>query len=117
MTTHYDAMDEEAFRAMLREFIAAECPQDLRHLPRRMRRAETGAAQCAGLPDRKGFAASATRPPATRPTTADSEAVVSHDDLVSAPAPESPRGPSDGRIDDILSAPAPESPRGPSSNT
>ena len=40
MTTHYDAMDEEAFRAMLREFIAAECPQDLRHLPRRMRRAE-----------------------------------------------------------------------------
>lgn len=36
----YDAMDEASFRAMLREFVEAECPAEIRHQPRRMRRAE-----------------------------------------------------------------------------
>lgn len=36
----YDAMDDAAFRKMLRDFIEAECPAGIRHVPRRMRRAE-----------------------------------------------------------------------------
>lgn len=35
-----DALDEAEFRQMLRDFIEAECPSELRHIPRRMRRAE-----------------------------------------------------------------------------
>lgn len=38
---NYEAMDDSEFRAMLRDFIEAECPVELRHQPRRMRRAET----------------------------------------------------------------------------
>lgn len=41
MTPTYDAMDDAAFRAMLRDFVETECPAELRHQPRRMRRAET----------------------------------------------------------------------------
>lgn len=37
---HYDAMDDASFRAMLRDFVEAECPPELMHQPRRMRRAE-----------------------------------------------------------------------------
>jgi len=36
----YEAMPEAEFRALLRAVIEAECPAELRHQPRRMRRAE-----------------------------------------------------------------------------
>lgn len=36
----YDAMSDADFRAMARAFVEAECPAELRHQPRRMRRAE-----------------------------------------------------------------------------
>lgn len=37
----YNNMEEAQFRSMLREFIIAECPQEIRFRPRRLRRAET----------------------------------------------------------------------------
>lgn len=37
MTVDYNAMDEQAFRAMLRDFIAAECPPHLINQARRVR--------------------------------------------------------------------------------
>ena len=32
----YDAMSDAEFRTMVRDFIEAECPPEIRHLPRRM---------------------------------------------------------------------------------
>ena len=40
MTIDYNAMDDAAFRTELRDFVEAECPAELRHQPRRMRRAD-----------------------------------------------------------------------------
>lgn len=40
MTCDYNSMDEGAFRRMLRDFIAAECPPDLINRPDRLRLAE-----------------------------------------------------------------------------
>ena len=40
MAPDYDSMDEAGFRALLRAFVEAECPPALRHVPRRLRRAE-----------------------------------------------------------------------------
>ena len=40
MQNDYEAMDEAAFRRLVCDFVEANCPQELRHQPRRMRRAE-----------------------------------------------------------------------------
>ena len=36
-TDNYDAMSDAEFRKMVREFVEAECPAEIRHLPRRIR--------------------------------------------------------------------------------
>jgi alkylation response protein AidB-like acyl-CoA dehydrogenase len=38
--TDFNAMDDAAFRAMIRDFVEAHCPAGLRHVSRRMHRAE-----------------------------------------------------------------------------
>jgi alkylation response protein AidB-like acyl-CoA dehydrogenase len=40
MQDDYEALDEAAFRHKITDFVEANCPRDLRHQPRRMRRAE-----------------------------------------------------------------------------
>jgi alkylation response protein AidB-like acyl-CoA dehydrogenase len=40
MQDDYEALDDAAFRRVVAEFIEANCPHDLRHQPRRMRRAD-----------------------------------------------------------------------------
>lgn len=40
MQVDYDALDDAAFRRMIDEFVESHCPRELRHQPRRMRRAE-----------------------------------------------------------------------------
>jgi alkylation response protein AidB-like acyl-CoA dehydrogenase len=39
-TFDYEALNEAAFRRMVTDFVEANCPPDLRHQPRRMRRAD-----------------------------------------------------------------------------
>jgi alkylation response protein AidB-like acyl-CoA dehydrogenase len=40
MQDDYEALDEATFRGAITDFVEANCPHDLRHQPRRMRRAE-----------------------------------------------------------------------------
>ncbi len=37
VTENYDAMSDADFRKMVRDFVEAECPAEIRHLPRRIR--------------------------------------------------------------------------------
>ena len=37
MTDDYDSMTDADFRRMVADFIEAECPAEIRHLPRRIR--------------------------------------------------------------------------------
>ena len=38
--TDYNSMDDADFRKMVRDFVEAECPAELRHVSRRMHRHE-----------------------------------------------------------------------------